>query len=271
MIEHKPYDGEPAEACGSPHDRDGPAEMGASFYERAYSGEAGQAERGGAWRALGARGKVDHVIELCRRARLSPESTLDVGCGDGAVLSELHRRGFGGRLSGVEISEAAVRVARERREIDAVETYDGAHLPAGDGSYELGILSHVLEHVGTPAALLAEVGRVCGAVVIEVPLESNLSALRRSRRGRSEEVGHLQRLSRASARAIVAEAGMRVACELEDPLPLTVHVHFTHTPTARLGATARWALRSALHRTLPALARRAFTVHYAALCLPQDG
>ena len=60
---------------------------------------------------------------------MRPASTLEVGCGDGALLCELHRRGFGGRLAGLEITQAAVEIARERPEIDAVERYDGVHVP----------------------------------------------------------------------------------------------------------------------------------------------
>jgi SAM-dependent methyltransferase len=224
--------------------------------------------RNARWRALGALGKADHVLALCARTGFSSTSTLEIGCGDGALLCELRRRGFGGRLEGVEITRAAVEIARERAEIDRVELYDGAHLPAREGEYGLGILSHVLEHVPDPAALLAEAARVCGAVVMEVPLEANLSARRASRRERSEEVGHLQRLDRAGARAIVARAGLRVAGELEDPLPPAVHVFFATTALAHALGRAKWALRAGLHRLAPGLARRLFTVHYACLCLP---
>ena len=133
----------------------------AGFYDDAYrQTDAEQADTYARWRALGAEGKADHVIDLCARAGIAPASTLDVGCGDGALLSELHRRGFGGRLAGVEISAAAVALAAERPGIDSVERYDGRRLPAPDGGYDLGILSHVLEHVSEPATLLGEVGRI---------------------------------------------------------------------------------------------------------------
>ena len=117
------------------------------FYDDAYSQEPAQAAVYARWRALGAVGKADHAIALCTRAGLRPVSTLEVGCGDGALLTELHRRDFGGRLAGVEITQVAVAIARARPEIDSVELYDGLHLPVPDGAYELGILSHVLEHV----------------------------------------------------------------------------------------------------------------------------
>jgi SAM-dependent methyltransferase len=265
----------------------------AELYERGYSRDPAAA-RNSRWRALGAVGKADHVIALCARAGLRPASVLDVGCGDGALLCELHRRGLRGRLVGVEIAPAAVTRARARAELDAVELYDGEHLPAAAGEYELGVLSHVLEHVPDPAALLAEAARACRAVVVEVPLEDNLSARRAAKREHAAEVGHLQRLSREATRAIVARAGLRVAGELEDPLPLAVHRFLAASPDAadtaaaaagaagaraslladarsastQARATAKWALRAGLHRLAPGAARRLFTVHYACLCLP---
>jgi len=242
------------------------------FYDAAYTPQdPARAALYARWRALGAVGKAEHVLTLCARVGLRPHSTLEIGCGDGALLCELHARGFGGRLAGVEIAEAAVHIARERSEIDAVELYDGAHLPAGEGAYELGIVSHVLEHVPDPPLLLAEAARACGAVVMEVPLEHNLSARRASKREHAHEVGHLQRLDRAAAREVVVRAGLRIAGELEDPLPLAVHLFFAITPAARARGRIKWALRAGLHRIAPGLARRLFTVHYACLCLPARG
>jgi SAM-dependent methyltransferase len=247
----------------------GPSKL-VDFYDDSYAREGEQALLYSRWRALGAHGKADHVIELCLRAGVHPTSTLEVGCGDGALLCELRHRGFGGALHGVEITSAAVKIAGGRTEIDSVELYDGQHLKDADGAYDLGIVSHVLEHVPDPAALLAEVTRACRAVVVEVPLEDNLSARRGGKREYAEEVGHLQRLSRGSARAMVSQAGLRVAGELEDALPLKVHRFFADTPAANAGAVAKWGVRRGMHLLAPALARRLFTVHYACVCLPRS-
>jgi SAM-dependent methyltransferase len=245
------------------------------FYDAAYTQDEAAAARYAGWRALGALGKADHVIALCERAHIwdarpdgSPISTLEVGCGDGALLCELHRRGFGGALSGVEITEAAVAIARSRETIDSVELYDGLRLPAADGAYELGVLSHVLEHVPDPVALLREVARACRAVVVEVPLEANWSARRAGKRAHAAEVGHLQRLDRDAVRELVARAGLSLAGELEDPLPLAAHSYFANTSRQRAAAAVKWATRAGLHRVAPGLARRLFTVHYACLCTP---
>ncbi|HEV2974723.1 MAG TPA: class I SAM-dependent methyltransferase [Solirubrobacteraceae bacterium] len=248
--------------------RESAAEDLRGFYEAAYARDGLQAELFGRWRALGARGKADHVIALCERAGIEPRSTIEVGCGDGALLCELRARGFGGRLAGVEITDAAVAIASQREQIDAVARYDGKHLDERDGAYDLGILSHVLEHVPDPPALLAEVARACGAVLVEVPLEANVSARRAGKREHAAQVGHLQRLDRRAVRAIVGRAGLAVVGELEDPLPLAVHRFFARGPSDELRAAAKWAVRASTHRVSPRLAQRLFTVHYACLCTP---
>jgi SAM-dependent methyltransferase len=238
----------------------------ARFYDDAYARGSAEAAVYAGWRALGAVGKADHVIALCERAGVRPSSTLEVGCGDGALLCELQRRAFGGRLSGVEITETAVAIARERPQIDEVALYDGEHLADRDDAYDLGILSHVLEHVPDPSALLAEVGRACRAVVVEVPLEANLSARRSGKRAHAAEVGHLQRLDRAAARRLVGRAGLSISAELDDPLPLAAHRFFATGAAARATASAKWAVRAGIHRAAPRAARMLFTVHYACLC-----
>ena len=243
-----------------------------AFYDAAYAQAPADAALYSRWRALGAVGKAEHVIALCARAGVSagatPINTLEVGCGDGALLCELRRRGFGGALSGVEITQAAVEIARSREEIQSVELYDGEHLSAADGAYELGVVSHVLEHVPDPATLLAEVARVCPLVLVEVPLEANLSARRAGKRTHAAEVGHVQRLDRRAIRDTVARAGLSITAELEDPLPLAAQRFFAHTPRARASATLKWAVRAGVHRVCPPLARRLFTLHYACLCVP---
>lgn len=241
------------------------------FYERAYARQDEALEAlNGRWRALGAVSKADHVIALCSKEGLSPASSLDVGCGDGALLSELQSRSFGGRLQGIDVARSAIERAATRPGIHSVEVFDGVRLPWQTPSFDLGIASHVLEHVPKPESLLAEIARVCRSIVVEVPLEDNLSARRPSRSEGSKHLGHLQRLSRDRARAIVRQAGLRIVSDLEDPLPLSAHRFFAEGFASKLAATGKWALRSSLHRVAPHLARQLFTVHYACLCV-HDG
>jgi len=234
------------------------------FYDECYSAAGEEGELYGRWRRHSAEGKADHVVALARREGGPLERIVDVGCGDGSLLDELARRGFGTVRDGFEITDAAVALARDRPGVSSAAAFDGARLPVPGGSYDLAILSHVLEHVHDPGALLAEAMRAARCAVVEVPLEANLSARRPAKRAHAEEIGHLHAFSRAAVRAFVARAGFRVAAELVDPLPRSVHTFFATDTRGRVRGTAKWAGRRAL-TAVPAVAERLITLHHAAL------
>jgi len=238
-------------------------------YEHQYGAEGPDAARYGAWRAVSAEGKADHVARLAAGLAERPRSLVEVGCGDGGLLEALAARGLADSLHGFDISERAVKIASGRAAIQRIERFDGASLPGKDAAYDLGVLSHVLEHVPDPVPLLRETARVCRAVVVEVPLEDNRFASRPGvERGR-QAVGHLHRLSRADVHRLASEAGLAVAGELADPLPLRVHLFWASGLTARARALGKAAARRLLFTVAPRAAERAFTVHYAALLVPR--
>ncbi len=206
-------------------------------YEEQYGASGEEAMRAGRWRALCAEGKADHVLAVAAGLPRPPRSLVEVGCGDGVLLSALAARGVGERRHGFDISERAVAIASERPEIERVERFDGRELPAADAQYDLAVLSHVLEHVPDPAPLLRETARVARAVVVEVPLEDNRSASRPAAQRGRDAVGHLHRFSRADVHALAEGAGLRVAAELADPLPREVHT-FWADGRVRAGAGA---------------------------------
>ncbi len=131
-----------------------------AFYEAGYTqADAVEAERLGRWRALGAQSKAAHVRALCGRIQLRPSTIVEIGCGDGALLAAL--RGFAPVFDGFELSAPAAALARQALpDARRVESFDGSEVPAEDGSYDLAILSHVLEHVPVPRRQLAEAARV---------------------------------------------------------------------------------------------------------------
>ena len=94
---------------------------------------------------------------------------LDIGCAGGGLLFALQQRGFR-NLVGVDPSPACARQTRER----TGEAYAGwiTSLPAGIGTFDCIVMSHVMEHVlDVPAAILAlrPLLRQDGVVWIEVP------------------------------------------------------------------------------------------------------
>jgi SAM-dependent methyltransferase len=231
-----------------------------AFYDDTYSHEGAEALHWEQWRRLTARGKADHITRLWGAAP-PPGAVCEVGCGDGAILAELAARGFGATFDGFEVSPQAAAIAAHRTELRRVEAYDGEHLPVPDGAYDLGILSHVLEHVPDPLATLTETARACRRVAIEVPLEDNLSARRPGKVAEAQRIGHIQRFSRADMRALAAAAGLRVQGDMCDPLGRAHHQFLTPGAPGAI----KWGVRAGAMALAPPLALRLFTVHYAAL------
>jgi SAM-dependent methyltransferase len=245
-----------------------------AFYEAGYT--QADPERGallGRWRALGARSKAAHVVTLLGRAGVRPAALVEIGCGDGALLAALADAGVAGRYDGFELSGPAAAIAAGRGIPGAgrIEAYDGARVPADDGAYDVAVVSHVLEHVPDPPALLAEAARVARWVVVEVPLEDNRSARRPAKVAEARAIGHIQAFSRADVARLAAGAGLRVHAALGDPLPRAHHAFFAAGPAQQAKATAKWAVRRALWTAAPGRAERLFTVHHAALLGPVSG
>jgi SAM-dependent methyltransferase len=236
-------------------------------YEAQYA--TGDPARAGAWRELCARNKAAHVLELAAALREPPATVADLGCGDGVVLGLLADAGFGERLEGFEISERAVALAAARPGVDRVRRFDGRSLPVADGAFDLGLLSHVIEHVPDPAPLVAEAARACRALIVEVPLEDNRSASRPAAERGRQAVGHLHRFARSDVAALAAGAGLRIAADVADPLPRAIHVFHAAGPAQRARGHLKATVRSALFALAPKTAERTFTLHYAALCVPK--
>jgi ubiquinone/menaquinone biosynthesis C-methylase UbiE len=108
---------------------------------------------------------------LC--AKLSSKKTLDIGSGDGAVLSWLDKRKFTDNLSSLEISDSGIAAitARNLASLKEVKKFDGYHIPYDEKSFELATCSHVIEHVEHPRLLLREIARVSDFQYFEVPID----------------------------------------------------------------------------------------------------
>lgn len=128
-----------------------------------------------AWRERGAIAKCRTIEALAKG--LDPESVLEVGAGTCSVLARLAELGFARRFFALETSPSAVEHIRSRVRFAGfagVYLADSTHTGLSNDAFDLGILSHVLEHVRDPVAVLRETMRLCRFVVLEVPLEDSL-------------------------------------------------------------------------------------------------
>ena len=84
----------------------------------------------------------------------SGKQVLDIGCGQGVFLEMMRDRGF--EVYGVELGEESARVAREERGLNVV-TGDLLTLEAENDSFDAVVMSHLIEHVDDPIAVLERV------------------------------------------------------------------------------------------------------------------
>jgi 2-polyprenyl-3-methyl-5-hydroxy-6-metoxy-1,4-benzoquinol methylase len=154
----------------------------------------------------GRRSSCDHGV-MYLGARVGAR-ILDVGCGQGALLATL--RGLGWEVQGVDFDPAAVQVARLRGLSVALGSLEAQGYP--ERHFDAVTMSHVIEHVEDPHALLAECRRVLrdgGLLVIATP---NCESRGHARFGPAwrglEPPRHLQVFTSAALARAVERAGL---------------------------------------------------------------
>jgi len=123
------------------------------------------------WRKIGAQGKVENIIDLIQGLKL--DQIVDIGAGDGNVLSILSEKKFSSNLTAVEISDSAIEQIKKKKieGLKEIKQFNGYNLPFENKQFDLAICSHVLEHVEHPRMLLSEIRRISKKQVFEVPID----------------------------------------------------------------------------------------------------
>jgi len=158
---------------------------------------------------------AEALVHLPQRGRL-----LEVGCGAGRYLRALRELRPELALVGCDVSRAALAaLAASAPEIET-RPASGDAIPAADAEFDAVLVIDVLEHVGDPERLLAEVHRVLspgGVLHLHVPCEGDPRSLWRWLPGQAGPAGlkrrfggHLHRFRRDEILRRVEAAGFRV-------------------------------------------------------------
>jgi SAM-dependent methyltransferase len=103
-----------------------------------------------------------------------PIRILDIGCGDGGLLSEVVKRAPGATCVGIEISSGRLRLAQQRlgARVILLQTSGKGFLPFDDRNFDLVFVTEVIEHLKDPVHFLNDVHRVLtpvGRLILSTP------------------------------------------------------------------------------------------------------
>ncbi len=149
------------------------------------------------------------IADMVPRGRV-----LDIGCGDGLMLSLLRDRGC--EVAGVDLSEEAVRKCQARGIACQVIDIGTQSIPLEMGSFDTVIMIDVLEHVYDPSVVLKKAADAAGhMLVLSVPNFSSFPARVQVMRGKVPEnngpgKGHVQWFTYEVFRKLITDAGLRI-------------------------------------------------------------
>ncbi len=202
------------------------------------------------------------------------QRVLDVGCGPGALTTELVKRLGPAAVAAVDPSEPFVAAARERHPGADVQRASAEHLPFPDEAFDAALAQLVVHFMADPVAGLREMARVTrtqGVVAACVwdhaggqgPLSLYWEAARELDPEAEDEstlagarAGHLAELFAAAGLREIEET--HLVATVEHPTfeewwePFELGVGPAGAYTARLGPTQRGRLRERCREKLPA-------------------
>jgi 2-polyprenyl-3-methyl-5-hydroxy-6-metoxy-1,4-benzoquinol methylase len=202
---------------GRTHPQPGPEEI-LGYYEEAYYDAAPAATGPGSAVRAGLRWARDAPFRLRYGPPALPAVAggrlLEVGCGNGTVMSLLRAQGW--EVWGIEPDAQAAETARRHLALSPqrvqVARAEEAAIP--EGSFDAVVLHHVVEHLHDPAGVLAKARaglRPHGRLLIACP---NFASLERRLFGRYwlglDIPRHLHHFTPATLAQLAREAGFRL-------------------------------------------------------------
>ena len=225
------------------------------------------------WLRRNAAGKADSVEQLLHRNWIKPKRILELGCGTGALLSELKRRNIAEQYFGVDYSREAIQyVMNTQPGIQcAVADITQNPQPFEDITcFDVVVISHTIEHLEKPIAFLRAVNRLkFGYLVAEVPLEDLMfGRLKAMMKDRSDNAaGHVQFFHRNSFRTLLQKADFQIIDErLYPPVLDESTLHFAYQEKPGYIQLQKRLTERALPLLLRPVWARLYHGHFAVLC-----
>ena len=156
----------------------------------------------------------------------SPESILDVGCGEGVLTSEWAER-LEGRIVGIDLPDPKLEAEWQKRQRPNLEykAEEATSLSFTENEFDMATAIEVLEHVPDPEATVAEMARVAKRwVLVSVPREPIWRMTNMARgaywKALGNTPGHVNHWSKVSFVSMLSRHGK--VEEVRTPFPWTM-------------------------------------------------
>lgn len=163
------------------------------------------------WHVEDSAWKATQIIKLMERNKLVPKSVVEIGCGAGEILNQLHQRLPNKRIdfSGYEIAPDAFKLA-QTREKERLNFYNEDLLQTPH-TYDLLLMIDVFEHVDDYLGFIKVAGKKAVYKIYHIPLDMSVwSLITNYPASARKNVGHLHYFMKDTALATLTDAGQEV-------------------------------------------------------------
>ena len=163
------------------------------------------------WHVQDSPWKATQILKMIERNKLQPKSVVEIGCGAGEILNQLHQRLDDKTIefSGYEIAPDAFKLCLERKK-ERLQFYQEDLLQT-QNNYDLMLMIDVFEHVDDYIGFIKSAAKRSTYTIYHIPMDmSAYGILTNYPIGARRQVGHLHHFMKDTALATLTYSGREI-------------------------------------------------------------
>ena len=155
--------------------------------------------------------KATQILKLMERNKLQPKTVVEIGCGAGEILNQLHQRmpDITIEFSGYEIAPDAFNLAQTRQK-ERLQFFQ-EDLLQNDKTFDLLLMIDVFEHVEDYIGFVNKCNAKATYKIYHIPLDISMWAILTNYPASArKQVGHLHYFMKDTALATLTDTGQEI-------------------------------------------------------------
>ncbi len=166
------------------------------------------------WHVEDSTWKANQISRLLAKNDVHPKLVAEIGCGGGAILSELSQKpqfADSVRFIGYDISPQAIALAKSRTSARLTFFCEDMFLAAPSEAPDVLLVIDVFEHVPDYMGFVSKCQQLAEIKVYHIPLDIHVSSVLRNSHDRiRREIGHIHSFTASSAIATLKDTGHEI-------------------------------------------------------------